>query len=168
MQRGPQPKHLAQKPNCKAAVSGGNCKYITVFSEHVATHVPTRHLEEQGTVFIRPLTIDQPGMRGSASVAGHPQYGSICANRHTTASTFPNYAWKTTPITTDRSLACVAPATTILAQNPVHDRPIANSLVPFDSSHSSERSVVKDPKLPQTQIPTDTEQHNSQCGLRVP
>ncbi|KAG5447778.1 hypothetical protein CSKR_200590 [Clonorchis sinensis] len=33
--------------------------------EHVATHVPTPNLEDQETVFVRPLPMDQPGMGDS-------------------------------------------------------------------------------------------------------
>ncbi|KER27601.1 hypothetical protein T265_05414 [Opisthorchis viverrini] len=63
--KGPQPKPLTQKPSRKAAVLGRKWKYITIFTEHVATHVPTLNLEGQDTVFVRPLPIDQPGMTDS-------------------------------------------------------------------------------------------------------
>ncbi|KAG5447051.1 hypothetical protein CSKR_108900 [Clonorchis sinensis] len=69
---GPQPKPLAQKPNRKAAVLGWKCKCITIFTEHFATHVPTPNLEGQETVFVRPLPMDQPGMRDSVSVTRAP------------------------------------------------------------------------------------------------
>ncbi|KER22754.1 hypothetical protein T265_09200 [Opisthorchis viverrini] len=41
------------------------------FLRNKSPHVPTPNLEGQETVFVRPLTIDQPGMRDSVSVAGH-------------------------------------------------------------------------------------------------
>ncbi|KAG5447284.1 Heat shock cognate 71 kDa protein [Clonorchis sinensis] len=59
-------------PNRKAAVLGWKCKCITIFTEHVATHVPTPNLEGQETMFIRPLPMDQPGMRDSVSVTRAP------------------------------------------------------------------------------------------------
>ncbi|KAG5453654.1 hypothetical protein CSKR_105783 [Clonorchis sinensis] len=69
---GPQPKPLAQKPNREAAVLGWKYKYITIFTEHFATHVPTPNLEGQETVFVRPLPMDQSGMRDSVSVTRTP------------------------------------------------------------------------------------------------
>ncbi|GAA52633.1 F-box protein 8 [Clonorchis sinensis] len=45
--------HLLRKPDGKVALFGGKCKQ----------HVPTPNLEGQKTVFIRSLTINQPGMR---------------------------------------------------------------------------------------------------------
>ncbi|KER27230.1 hypothetical protein T265_05695 [Opisthorchis viverrini] len=72
LELGPQPKPLAQKPNRKAAVFGGKCKCIIISTEQVAIHVPTPNLEVQETVFVRPLTIDQPGMRDSIT-----QYQSV-------------------------------------------------------------------------------------------
>ncbi|KER32977.1 hypothetical protein T265_01065 [Opisthorchis viverrini] len=35
--QGPQPKPLAQKPNCKAAVFGGKCECITISTGQVVT-----------------------------------------------------------------------------------------------------------------------------------
>ncbi|GAA32517.2 hypothetical protein CLF_109309 [Clonorchis sinensis] len=69
-QEGPQPK--AQKPDRKAAVFSGKCKCITVFTEQVATPVLTFNLGDQGTVLVRPLTTDQPGMGDSVSIARTP------------------------------------------------------------------------------------------------
>ncbi|KER27484.1 hypothetical protein T265_05450 [Opisthorchis viverrini] len=66
---GPQPKHLAQKLNRKAAVFGGKCKCITVSTEQVA-RCSNPNPEGQVTVFVRPLIIDQPDMRDSVSVTG--------------------------------------------------------------------------------------------------
>ncbi|KER32196.1 hypothetical protein T265_01631 [Opisthorchis viverrini] len=62
--QGPQPKPLAQKPNRKAAVLAGNANVLP-FLRNKSPHVPTPNLEGQETVFVRPLTIDQPGMRDS-------------------------------------------------------------------------------------------------------
>ncbi|KER32885.1 hypothetical protein T265_01171 [Opisthorchis viverrini] len=61
--QGLQPKPLAQKLNHKATVLGRKCEYITIFTEHFAKYVPNPNLEGQETVFVRPLTIDQPDMR---------------------------------------------------------------------------------------------------------
>ncbi|KER19448.1 hypothetical protein T265_11780 [Opisthorchis viverrini] len=60
-QMGPQSKPLAQKPDSKAAVFGGKCNCTAIFTEHVATHIPTPSLENQETVFVTPLALDQPG-----------------------------------------------------------------------------------------------------------
>ncbi|KAG5453639.1 hypothetical protein CSKR_111578, partial [Clonorchis sinensis] len=64
---GPQPKPLAQKPNREAAVFGWKCKYITIFREDLTTRISTSNLGDQETVFVRPLTTDQPGIRDAAS-----------------------------------------------------------------------------------------------------
>ncbi|KAG5441631.1 hypothetical protein CSKR_105839 [Clonorchis sinensis] len=84
---------LAQKPNRKAVVLGGKCKCIAISTEHVTTHVPTPNLADRETGFVRPLTIDQPGMRVSLN-------GSLrCANRQTTVRStlfvagYPQYIW---------------------------------------------------------------------------
>ncbi|GAA53491.1 hypothetical protein CLF_110358 [Clonorchis sinensis] len=68
----PSDAATAQKSNRKAAVLGWKRKYITNFTEHVATHVPTPNIEGQEIMFIRPLPIDQPGMRDSLGVAQTP------------------------------------------------------------------------------------------------
>ncbi|KAG5452085.1 hypothetical protein CSKR_111127, partial [Clonorchis sinensis] len=61
VQLGPQPKPLALKPGRKAAVFGWKCKYITIFTEHVATNVPTPNLQDKESLFVRALAIDQRG-----------------------------------------------------------------------------------------------------------
>ncbi|KAG5446401.1 hypothetical protein CSKR_113272 [Clonorchis sinensis] len=73
---GPQPKPSAQKPDRKAEAFGWKCKHITVFKEQAATHVPTPNLKDQKNAFVRPLTIDQPGMRDCECRADILQYGS--------------------------------------------------------------------------------------------
>ncbi|KAG5445014.1 hypothetical protein CSKR_105026 [Clonorchis sinensis] len=49
---------------------GAHCipKHVVTLVKHVTTHVPTPNPEDQETVLVRPLTIDQPGMRDYASV----------------------------------------------------------------------------------------------------
>ncbi|KAG5446366.1 hypothetical protein CSKR_113691 [Clonorchis sinensis] len=42
------------------------------FPRNKSPNVPTPNLKDQKTVFVRPLTIDQPGMRDTLSVAGTP------------------------------------------------------------------------------------------------
>ncbi|KAG5448834.1 hypothetical protein CSKR_103516, partial [Clonorchis sinensis] len=49
----------------------GNAKALP-FLRKKSPYIPTPNLEDQETVFVRPLAIDQPGMRGSVSVAGTP------------------------------------------------------------------------------------------------
>ncbi|KER30320.1 hypothetical protein T265_03265 [Opisthorchis viverrini] len=51
---------LVMWPNRKAAVLNWKCKCITISKEQVAIHVSTPNLDGQETVFVRPLTIDQP------------------------------------------------------------------------------------------------------------
>ncbi|KAG5446839.1 hypothetical protein CSKR_112407 [Clonorchis sinensis] len=60
-------KSLTSRQRCLA----GNANVIP-FLRNMSPHVPTPNLEDQETVFVRPLTIDQPGMRDSVSVAGTP------------------------------------------------------------------------------------------------
>ncbi|KER23922.1 hypothetical protein T265_08288 [Opisthorchis viverrini] len=45
-----------RKSHRELVVVGGKCKCITVFIERTGTHAATPHLEDQETVFVRPLT----------------------------------------------------------------------------------------------------------------
>ncbi|KAG5446645.1 hypothetical protein CSKR_108303 [Clonorchis sinensis] len=56
---------LTAKQRCLA----GNANAL-LFLRNNSPHVPTPNLEDQETMFVRPLAIDQPGMRDSVSVAG--------------------------------------------------------------------------------------------------
>ncbi|KAG5444463.1 hypothetical protein CSKR_101861 [Clonorchis sinensis] len=58
-------KSLTARQRCLA----GNANAL-LFLRNNSPHVPTPNLEDQETVFVRPLAIDQPGMRDSVSVAG--------------------------------------------------------------------------------------------------
>ncbi|KAG5453289.1 hypothetical protein CSKR_113966 [Clonorchis sinensis] len=69
---GPRPNPWVQKPDRKAVTLGRKCKCITVFVEHVATHVLTPKLEGQETVLVRLLTTDQTGMTDSGNVTRKP------------------------------------------------------------------------------------------------
>ncbi|KER23720.1 hypothetical protein T265_08446 [Opisthorchis viverrini] len=58
---------------CRTTFYGKAFGELTIHSHpRIAIHVPTPNLEDQETVFVRPLTIDQPGMRDSVSVARTP------------------------------------------------------------------------------------------------
>ncbi|KAG5454191.1 hypothetical protein CSKR_111153, partial [Clonorchis sinensis] len=57
-------KSLTARQRCLA----GNANAL-LFLRNNSPHVPTPNLEDQETVFVRPLAIDQPGMRDSVSVA---------------------------------------------------------------------------------------------------
>ncbi|KER25008.1 hypothetical protein T265_07460 [Opisthorchis viverrini] len=59
-------KSLTARQRCLA----GNANALP-FLRNKSPHVPTPNLEGHETVFVRPLTIDQPGVRDSVSVAGH-------------------------------------------------------------------------------------------------
>ncbi|KER26156.1 hypothetical protein T265_06516 [Opisthorchis viverrini] len=66
-------KSLTSRQWCLA----GNANALP-FLQNKSPHVPTPNLEGQETVFVRPLPMDQPGMRDSLN-------GSLrCANRHIT------------------------------------------------------------------------------------
>ncbi|KAG5453908.1 hypothetical protein CSKR_111430 [Clonorchis sinensis] len=58
-------KSLTARQRCLA----GNANAL-LFLRNNSPHVPTPNLEDQETVFVRPLAIDQLGMRDSVSVAG--------------------------------------------------------------------------------------------------
>ncbi|KAG5449157.1 hypothetical protein CSKR_104741 [Clonorchis sinensis] len=58
-------KSLTARQRCLA----GNANAL-LFLRNNSPHVPTPDLEDQETVFVRPLAIDQPGMRDSVGVAG--------------------------------------------------------------------------------------------------
>ncbi|KER24375.1 hypothetical protein T265_07934 [Opisthorchis viverrini] len=57
-------KSLTARQRCLA----GNANALP-FLWNKSPHVPSPNLEGQETVFVRPLTIDQPGMRDSVSVS---------------------------------------------------------------------------------------------------
>ncbi|KAG5444909.1 hypothetical protein CSKR_103578 [Clonorchis sinensis] len=65
---------LNQSPWLKSLTAWQRCLAgnANAFLRHKSPHVPTFNLEGQETVFVRPLTIDQPGMRNSVCVAGTP------------------------------------------------------------------------------------------------
>ncbi|KAG5446624.1 hypothetical protein CSKR_112416 [Clonorchis sinensis] len=60
-------KSLTARQRCLAANANGS-----PFLRNKSAHVPTPNLEDQEAVFVRPVDIDQPGMRDSVSVAGTP------------------------------------------------------------------------------------------------
>ncbi|KER23739.1 hypothetical protein T265_08430 [Opisthorchis viverrini] len=57
---------LAQKSSSKAVVFSWKCKYITIF--YGTRRNTFSNLEGQETVFVRPLPMDQPGMRDCVSI----------------------------------------------------------------------------------------------------
>ncbi|KER20085.1 hypothetical protein T265_11282 [Opisthorchis viverrini] len=61
-----------KSPTARQRFLAGKCKCITFSTEQVAVHVPTPNPEDQEILFVRPLTIDQPGTRDSVSVARTP------------------------------------------------------------------------------------------------
>ncbi|KAG5447306.1 hypothetical protein CSKR_110153 [Clonorchis sinensis] len=58
-------KSLTARQRCLA----GNANAL-LFLRNNSPHVPTPNLEDQETVFVRPITRNQPGMKDSVSVAG--------------------------------------------------------------------------------------------------
>ncbi|KER20312.1 hypothetical protein T265_11119 [Opisthorchis viverrini] len=67
-----KPRKGATPERSKVYILEGVHLYAVYVLEHVAIHVPTPNLEDQETVFVRPLTIDQPGMRDSVSIVQTP------------------------------------------------------------------------------------------------
>ncbi|KAG5452994.1 hypothetical protein CSKR_110357, partial [Clonorchis sinensis] len=70
-------KSLTARQRCLA----GNANALP-FLRNRLPYVPTPNLEDQETVFIRPLAIDQPGMKDSVSVAGTPQVAEVRKPSH--------------------------------------------------------------------------------------
>ncbi|GAA49782.1 hypothetical protein CLF_103591 [Clonorchis sinensis] len=72
-------REISDAPNVRCWSSGNildshvRCPEFRSRHEKVSTHVPTPNLEDRGDVFVRTLTIYQPGMRDSGSVARTPR-----------------------------------------------------------------------------------------------
>ncbi|GAA52917.1 hypothetical protein CLF_109085 [Clonorchis sinensis] len=60
-----------------AAVFGGKCKRLSIFTERMTTHVPTSNVEGQKTVLGRSLTTDQPDMTDYVCRADTSEYSSM-------------------------------------------------------------------------------------------
>ncbi|KAG5451311.1 hypothetical protein CSKR_112993 [Clonorchis sinensis] len=65
-------KSLTARQRCLA----GNANAL-LFLRNNSPHAPTPNLEDQETVFVRPLAIDQPGMRLCECRRDTPQYSSM-------------------------------------------------------------------------------------------
>ncbi|KAG5443756.1 hypothetical protein CSKR_111011 [Clonorchis sinensis] len=68
---GSSSKAFGSKAQPRGSGFAGNVNALP-FLRNKSPHVPTPNLEDQETVFVRPLAIDQPGMRDSVSVVGTP------------------------------------------------------------------------------------------------